>query len=380
MAMFDFEADFLNKESKSEKDKERFWRKKFSLPFFAVSAAEKIIMTRNLEVMFSTGLSLVKSADILAVQTKNKKLKAVLLDIKEKINKGEPLSLAMARHPSVFSELFVSMVKVGEESGSLDESLKILALQISREHEMKSKIKNAMIYPSFILATMLAVGAVVVVFVLPNLNIFFASLGADIPIYTKALLWAGGFMSENWSWVFLSFFISAALFIAAVRTEKGGWAKDALFLRLPLIASAVKKSNAAFFIRSLSSLTAAGVSLARALEITAGTTSNRYFKKAIADTGERIKKGEKFSEALRSHGSLFPFGTAEMIEIGEETGKTSSILRKLADFYEQEVIRSIEKISSMVEPILIIILGLAVGFFAISVIQPMYSSLQAINQ
>ena len=349
------------------------------LPFFGVSLTEKIMMTKNLGVMFSTGLSLVKSFDILVVQAKNKKLKNALLDIKEKVNRGENFSDALSGYPNIFSELFCNMIKVGEESGTLDEIFQILSLQLVKEHELRSKIINAMIYPCIILVVMFIVGIVMITFVLPNLNIFFTTLNVDIPIYTRIMLSVGNFLSERWYLLILAPFLLVMLFFLIIKTKRGKQAIDTFLLKLPFISQIVKKNNCAFLIRSLSSLIAAGVSLIRALEISSKTVGNHYFQEALIEASKKIKKGEKLSSALKSHQDIFPFGVIEMMEVGEETGKTSDILKKLADFYEQEAASAIEKLSILLEPVLIIIMGLAVGFFAISIIGPMYSSLNSIS-
>ncbi len=350
-----------------------------NISLFGVSATEKIMMVRNMGVMFSTGLALTKIFDILGAQTRNKILKSALLDIKEKINKGENLSDALSRYPKIFSELFVNMVKVGEESGTMDEIFNILSLQLTRDHELKSKIKNAMIYPGIILAVMVVIGAIIATVVLPALNTFFTSLNVSVPFYTRMLLWGGNFMLKRWYVVLLgviAFVIAAWL---ALRTKQGKWILDTVLIKMPLISPIVKKINSASFVRSLSSMIMSGVSLTRALEISSNTLSNHYFKDAISTAEQQIKKGEKLSNALKPYQNLFPMGVIEMVEVGEETGKTSVILKKLADFYELEAISAIEKLTIIIEPIMIIFLGLAVGFFAFSIIQPMYSSLKSIG-
>jgi len=356
--------------------KKSVWNMSFSL---SVSSTEKIMFTRNLGVMFSTGLSLVKSMEILANQTRNKKLQAALLDVKEKVNKGENFSEALSKYPKIFSDLFVNMIKVGEESGTLDEIFQILALQLTREHELRSKIKNAMIYPSLILLVMLGVGAVIITFVLPSLNVFFTSMNVDIPIYTRIMLAAGNFLSVHWYLLFVVPVALVASFWLAIRTQPGKVALDTFLLRMPIISPIVKKNNSAFLIRSLSSLITAGVPLLRGLEITAKTAGNTYFKNALIEAEARVKKGERLSGALKVYQNLFPLGVVEMVEVGEETGKTSVILKKLADFYEQEAINAVEKVALLIEPLMIIVLGLGVGFFAFSIIQPMYSSLKLIS-
>ncbi len=360
----------------SKKNKNRF-----ELPsFLGISLSEKIMMIKNLGVMFSTGLPLVKSIDILASQAKNKKLKSALLDAKEKVNKGENLSDALGNYPHIFSELFVNMIKVGEESGTLDEIFQILSLQLIKENELRSRIKNAMIYPSIILMVMFVVGIVVINFVIPNLNVFFTTLNVDIPIYTKILIYSGNYLSQRW---YLLFVVPLFIFIfiyTALKSKKGKKFIDTLLLKMPVISPIVKKSNSAFLIRSLSSLMASGVPLTRSLEISSKTIGNYYFKEAALEANKKIKKGEKLSDALRTYQNIFPIGVIEMMEVGEETGKTSEVLKKLADFYEQEAASAVEKLSILIEPILIIILGLGVAIFAFSIIEPMYSSIRSISQ
>ena len=345
-----------------------------------VSMVEKIMMTRNMEVMFSTGLPLVKIFEILFIQSRNKKAKTALADVKDRIVKGESLSDSLAWHPKIFSELFVSMVRVGEESGTLEDILKVLALQFSKEYELKSKVRNALIYPGIILMVMVMVGGVMVYFVLPNLKVFFESLDSQLPIYTRVILWLGDFLAVYWYTVFIVPLALVYLFWKILKTKIGKKVFDGLLLKLVVIRDIVKKTNSALFIRSLSSLIKAGVPLTRGLEIISNTMGNYYYKRAIRQSSEKIKKGEKLSAALRAYDDIFPYGVLEMIEVGEETGKTAEILEKLSEFYEQEAMRGIEKLTIMIEPIMIICLGLGVGVFVVSIIEPIYSSLEAVNQ
>lgn len=351
-----------------------------SISLRKVSLTDKIMVTKNLGVMLSAGLSLVKSFDILASQAKNQELKKALLDIKNRISRGENFSDALSFYPNIFSDLFVNMIRVGEESGTLDEVFGVLSLQLQKEHELKSKIRNAMAYPAIIVMVMIAVGIVIVTFVLPNLNIFFSSLSVEIPIYTKIVLVVGAFLSKHWYLMIVVPLIMFGLIYLLLKTKNGKKAADSLFLKIPIIAPIIKKNNSAMLIRSLSSLVAASVPLTTSLEITAKTMGNHYYKEALIEASKRVKKGDKLSIALKSYQDIFPVGVVEMMEVGEETGKTSSILKKLADFYEQEAIDAIERLTVLIEPVLIIILGLAVGFFAVSIIEPMYSSLRAIAE
>jgi type IV pilus assembly protein PilC len=330
----------------------------FGISFFSgkVSISEKMLMTRNLWIMVSTGLPLVKGFSILSAQSKSKKMKRALLDIGQEVSKGKSLSDSFKKYPDIFSELFQNMIRAGEESGTLEDVLNILSLQLEKEKEMNSKIQRALIYPVILVFTMTIVGFVLSIFVLPKLNSFFLSLNAKLPLTTKIILGSGDFFIKYWYFLVLSFFIL-------------------LFFFLTLVKSLIKKSNTASFIRSLSSLLSSGVSLIRSLEITSGTVSNFYFKQALIEASKEIEKGKKLFNSLKPNQDIFPYGAIEMIEIGEETGRTSLILKKLAEFYEEEVSNAAENLSVIIEPALIIIIGVAVGVFAISIMGPLYSVL-----
>lgn len=364
--------------SNETQDKRGFFNYLFSR--VRISTAEKIIMTRNLHIMTATGLSIVKIFDILSVQARNKKFKAALVDIKGRIGKGQPLSDALSAYPDIFSELFLSMVRVGEESGTLDEIFEELSFQMEKEHELKSKVQGAMIYPAIIVLTMIAVSIVIISVVIPHLNTFFNSLEIELPIYTKIVLGSGNFAAKNWPLLAASPFILAFAFVGMLKTKQGKWVVDTIFLKLPFFSKLVKENDCAILIRSLSSLISSGVPLVRSLEISSRLMGNHYFRRAIEEAGEKIKKGENLSSTLKTHRDIFPLGMIEMIEVGEETGKSSDILKRLAEFYEKEVMNAAGKISTAIEPILIVVLGVAVGIFAFSIIQPMYSVLNSIAE
>lgn len=347
--------------------------------FSGVSLNEKIIMTRNLGTMVSTGLPLVKILGILARQSKNKRLAKALLMIRKKINRGEKLSDAMRMYPYIFNSFFVSMVEVGEESGTLDEVFQTLSHHFSRQYELTSRVRGALVYPILVLLFMCVVAVVMVVFVIPNLNTFFSSLSAELPVYTRLLLSVGNTLSHYWYLLIVGPLSAAVLVFLALRIEATKNLIDTVLLIMPILSPIIKKSNAALLVRSLSSLVSAGVSLTRALEVSSRTVTNHYFVDAMIEANELIKKGEKLSNALKLYEDIFPFGVTEMVEVGEETGKTSEILKKLADFYEQEVINEVEKLTKLIEPALIVVMGIGVAFFAISIIQPMYSTLQVLG-
>jgi type IV pilus assembly protein PilC len=336
-------------------------------------------MARNLSIMVSTGLPLVKGFTILANQSKSRKMKDALLDISQEISKGRSLSDSFKRYPDIFSELFQSMIQSGEESGTLQEVLEVLALQLEKEKEMHSKIQRALIYPSILVSLMIIIGIGLSVFILPKINVFFMSLNVELPLTTKIILGSGDFFAKYWYILIIIFIILFLNFLTLIKTKNGKIIIDTILIRMPFISSLIKKINTAALIRSLSSLLSSGVPLIRSLEITSGSVSNFYFKQALKHASVGIEKGEKLFISFKSYQSIFPYGTIDMIEIGEETGKTSLILKKLAEFYEEEVSDIAENLSTIIEPILLVVIGLIVGIFAVSIIGPMYSSLASIN-
>lgn len=350
-----------------------------SFPSFGISLTEKLFFTRNLQVMVSAGLSLVRALDALIVQTKNKGFKEALTNIKQEITKGESFSNALSKYPNIFSEFFQNLVKVGEETGNLEEVLKILARQMEREHELKSKIKGAMIYPAVIILAMMAIGILMLTIVVPQLATTFQELEIELPMTTRVVIALGTFLSQRWYLMIIFLLLLIFLFWLFQRIPIGKKVLDFLSLKIPIFSSLTKSSSSAYTLRSLSSLISASVPLLRSLEITARTLTNLYYKNALMEASEKVKKGEKLSEALKPYSNIYPPTVFQMIAVGEETGETSVILEKLADFYEGEVSNMAKNLASVIEPVLMLIIGAAVGFFAVSMVQPMYSMLQAVK-
>jgi len=361
-------------------------RKPFSLSFGeifsflgGVSFKEKMIFTRNLVVMIKAGVSLPKTLNTLSHQTKSKKLKKALLDIEGELIRGKSFSEALSRHPRVFSELFCNMVKVGEESGTLESNIAILARQMEREQDMKTKIRSAMVYPAVIISAMLGIGTMMLIVVVPKLAETFEDLEVELPLTTKLVIFLGNFLAEIWYLAISLFIIFFLLIRPVIKTKAGQRTAAFLSLKIPVISTIVKKTNSAYTVRTLSSLIAAGIPLIRSLEIVANTLGNFYYKKAISGSIEVVKKGGRLSEFLKSYQELYPLTVIQMIEVGEETGETVEVLEKLGDFFEEEVATATKNLVAVIEPLLMLVIGGVVGFFAISMIQPMYSMLQGIK-
>lgn len=362
-------------------EKEKSGKEKFSLvvPFLGgVSLSDKMMFTRNLQVMVSSGLSLPRSLQVLAVQTKNGKFKKAILEIKKEIVKGESFSAALEKRSAIFSELFKNMIKVGEEAGNMEEVLSILARQMEREHELQSKIKGALMYPAVVISAMIGIGILMLVMVVPQLAATFAELDVELPVTTKAVIGLGNFLANYW---FLAIILAVAIFLFLFflsKSKNGKKAIDTIVLKIPIISTLVKKINSASTIRTLSSLIAAGVPIVKSLQIIANTLGNIYYKEAMVESAEKVKKGERLSDIMAPYQELYPIIVIQMIKVGEETGETAKVLSKLAEFFEEEVGNATKNLASIIEPVLMLIIGGAIGLFAISMVQPMYSMLETL--
>ena len=346
---------------------------------FSVSLSEKLLFMRNLKVMVGAGVPLPKTLEILALQTGSPQLKNALADIREKVLQGEMLSLAMSRHPAIFPPLFVNMIKAGEESGTMEGVLSHLTLQLERQHDLKSKIQSALMYPTVVVIAMVGVGVIMLVSVVPQLAKTFKELGVALPASTRFIVGLGEFLSELWYIALLLFLVLVLALWRFVKSKQGKTLLDGLMLRIPFIASLIGKINSAFFARTLSSLIGAGIPIVKSLEITSTVLDNRYFQEAVLHAAQEVRKGAKLSQSLKGSGKLYPLVVLQMLEVGEETGQTGEILAKLADFFEDEVSATTKNIASVIEPVLMLVIGAVVGFFAVSMIQPMYSILGSVK-
>ncbi|KPJ73662.1 hypothetical protein AMJ48_00425 [Parcubacteria bacterium DG_74_1] len=351
---------------------------KISLPSLGVPLTEKLFFTRNLRVMVSAGLPLPRALATLARQAKNKKFKDAILNIREEIVKGKSFSDSLTGYPNIFPELFQNMIRVGEESGTLQDVLRTLSQQIEREYDLRSRIKGAMIYPAVIICAMIGIGILMLVMVVPQLAKTFEELEIELPLTTQIVIGIADFLTQQWYLVFLIIFVLAAAFWRATKTETGKKIIDKLTLRIPIISLIIRKINTAYTTRTLSSLLAAGVPVIRSLQITSGTLGNIYYKSAITTVAERVRKGEKIAQALEPYENIYPSIVIQMVAVGEETGETSDILAQLAEFFEEEVSNATKNLATVIEPVIMLIIGVAIGFFAISMIQPMYSMLSAL--
>lgn len=352
---------------------------KFFDRFTSVPLKEKMVFTRNLAVMVSSGLTVSRAIHNLSLQTKNKRFQKILQTVYEDVQAGKQLSEGLAKYPSVFNELFVNMISVGEVSGNLEEVLDILAVQLEKEHDLLSKVRGALIYPAVIVVAMIGIGILMLTYILPKITQVFQDMEVQLPATTLFIMAMSDFVRNHW-------IITAGLFVGSIlgihlvaKTDPGRHFFHWLFLRLPIVGNIVTKVNCARFARIYSSLLKSGVSVINALTIVARTLGNVYYKEALTAGIEEVQKGTELSVIIEKYPKIFPILVPQIIQVGEETGKTETVLQRLAEFYEEEVSQITKNMSSIIEPILMLLIGGSVGFFAVAMLQPMYSVLENIK-
>ena len=347
--------------------------KQLQFSFGSVGAQDKIVFARNMGKMISAGLSVVRSLEIIERQQKSKKFQRIIREVREEVNKGTTLAESMHMHSDVFDSLMVAMVKAGEESGNLSDSLQVVSGQMEEAHNLKKRIRGAMIYPAVILTAMVVIGVLLLIFVVPTLQDTFSGLDIELPLATRVLIGSSDFLRAN---AILSLFSAVAVFALIglyLRSKPGRRFMDTVVLKLPVIKGIAKQINAARTARTLSSLLKSGVEFTVAIQITEDVLQNSYYKKVMHDAQEYVVKGGNISEVFSEHDKIYPFFVAEMAAVGEETGKISEMLLEVALYYEEEVSRRTKDLSTIIEPVLMIVIGTGVAFFALSVLSPIYS-------
>jgi type IV pilus assembly protein PilC len=354
-------------------------RGKFFSSFRGIPLKEKMLFTRNLAVMVSSGLPIPRAIQNLSVQTKNKRFQVILNEVFSDLQGGMSLAESLAGHAGVFDELFVNMIAVGEVSGSLEEVLDILATQLEKDHDLLSKVRGALVYPAVILFAMTAVGILMLTYILPKITGVFKEMNVTLPATTLFIMAVSDFLIRHW-------FLAITLVVVLVfgirwfaKTALGKRAFGKLYLYLPILGPIVVKVNCARFARIYSSLLSSGVPVLKALEIIERTLTNVHYRAAMRTAMEGIQKGVNLSDVLLRYPRLFPVLVPQIIQVGEETGKTELVLSRLAEFYEEEVSQVTKNMSSIIEPVLMLIIGCGVGFFAVAMLQPMYSVLENIK-
>jgi type IV pilus assembly protein PilC len=337
-----------------------------------VSMRNKIVFARNLSQMIEAGLPITRGLSIMERQTRGK-FKTILGELNESISKGNSLSDSMKKYPDVFSTLFVSMARAGEESGNLSMALKNIGLQMEKTYQLTKKIRGALMYPAVIFSLMIVIGFLMMVFMVPTLTATFTGLGLKLPLATRIIIGTSNFLQSYFIFVILGAIVSAFLIAAGLRTKRGQRAIDIFIIHMPVLNDIVRQINSARTTRTLSSLLSSGVDIVVAIGITKDVIQNSYYKEVLDKIQISIQKGEQISTIFLANENLYPLFVGEMVSVGEETGKIGEMLSNVATFYEDEVDQKTKDMSSVIEPFLMIFIGLAVGLFAIAIIGPMYS-------
>ncbi len=334
---------------------------------------ELVMVTRNLGSMITAGLTVSRALSVIGRQSKNPRLQGVVKRMAERISQGDQFYETLKEFPETFDDLYVAMVRAGEEGGTLAEALQTLAIQLERSTNLHKKIKGAMIYPSIVIVVMVVIGILMMIYVMPQITTVFEGMDQDLPTATKVLIATSDFLA-NYTLLAIGGIVAViAGFLYFLRTKWGKIASSWIVVRLPVIGTLAKETNAARTARTLSSLLNSGVDVIRSITITEEVLQNVFYKEILRDAAKRVEKGTALSETFIERNDLYPILVGEMILVGEETGQISGMLGELAIFYETEVERKTKDLSTIVEPLLMVVIGGTVGFFAMALIAPIYS-------
>jgi len=346
-----------------------FWDSIFS----NISTHQKITFAKNLGLMMRAGLPLTRALSVMSKQSKSKPFKKLLSELEADVSHGKTLSESLKRWPKAFSRLFVSMVKAGEESGNVSGSLDIVSTQMEKLYLLAKKVRGALIYPAIIISVMIVIAVLLLIFMVPTLTATFEGLGVELPLATRILIYLSNFLVEHTLAVLTGAVLFVISFVLFFQTRIGRNLADTVSVHVPVIGEMVKEFESARSTRTLSSLLSSGVEIVVALDVTIDVLQNHLYKDVLTQVRMAIEKGEPMSAVFIRHEHLYPLFVGEMVAVGEETGKISEMLMGVASYYEEEVDQKTKDLSTIIEPVLMIIIGIGVGIFAISMLAPTYS-------
>lgn len=346
-----------------------------------VKSNDIVLFTRQLSTMVSAGVPLLRALNTLSTQSENVAMREVVMSLIKEVQGGSQLADALEKHPKVFSDIYVNMVRAGEAAGIVDDILKRLATQVEKNASMKKKIKSASTYPMVLLALTVVAFFGLMIFVIPTIGKILKDLGgedAQLPATTQAMLTASDFMVTYW-YILIAIVVGSIVGIRKyIATPGGKLMLHRLVLKVPILKTLIMKISVARFTRTFASLVGAGVSVVEALRVTSRAVGNKVYEMEIEEASRQVVNGKQLSQAIQGS-KLFPGIVPQMLAVGEETGQTDVVLVKVADFYEEEVDATIDSLSSILEPVMIVIMGGAVGFIAVNVMGPIASLSQNIE-
>ena len=343
-----------------------------------VTTRDQGVFTRQFATMINAGLPLVQCLNILGQQADNPYFKKIILEVMSSVESGSTLAEAMAKHPSVFGKLYVNMVGAGEAGGVLDTIFQRLAVYLEKAEALRRKVKGALTYPAIVLFVAVGATTFMLLFIIPTFAKMFLDFGGELPLPTKIVLGMSAFLKNFW-WLMVGSIVGTVLALKSFyKTDGGRVTLDRLFLRIPILGSVIRRAAVARFTRTLGTLISSGVPILEGLEITARTAGNAVVEKAILETRGSISEGNTIAEPLKSC-DVFPPMVVQMIAVGEQTGALDEMLSKIADFYDDEVDAAVEQLTSVIEPAMIVIMGVVVGGMLVAMYLPMFKLVTVIS-
>ena len=359
-----------------KKPKDLFENVSFMQP--KVKQSDVIIFCRQFSTMIDAGLPIIQCLDILYAQNDNKTFKKMLKDVKSNVESGQTLAEAMRKYPKQFDDLFVNMISAGEAGGILDMILRRLSAYLEKAAKLKAKIKGGMTYPLVTIVIAIVVVAIIMIFVIPVFEEMFSGLGSALPAATQIVVKLSRAIKSNIFYIIGGIVIFIYAFRRFYRTEKGKVLMDDFVLKLPLFGDLIRKAAVAKFTRTTGTMLSSGVAILDALEIVAKTAGNKTIEKAVLDTRTAIAEGRTMSDPLAESG-VFPSMVCQMIAVGESTGALDAMLTKIADFYEEEVDQAVENLTALIEPFMIVFLGVVIGGLVVSMYLPIFKMAGALG-
>ena len=340
--------------------------------FNSVSNKDVVILSRQIATLFQAHVSPLRIFRLLSAEVENVKLKQTMNDIVEDLQGGSSIARALARHPEVFSTFYVNLVRAGEESGSLEKSFSYLADYLDRTYEVVSKAKNALVYPAFVISIFIAVMALMLTTVIPKIATILTESGQELPIYTKIVIGLSNFLTNYIGLILVVLAVGGTFFWRFIKTDVGRRAYDEFIISVPYIGDLQRKLLLTRICDNLATMLSSGISMVQALEVTADVVDNAVYAEILTAALTEVRGGRSFSEAISEYPEI-PGVLTQMVKVGDETGSISEILNTLANFYRREVNNSVDTLIGLIEPAMIVLLGLGVGTLLASVLMPIYN-------
>jgi type IV pilus assembly protein PilC len=340
--------------------------------FDHVKVKDIVILSRQIATLFTAQVSALRIFKLLSSEAESKSLRKKLVEIAEDIQGGSTISLALSKHPAVFSSFYINMVRAGEESGKLDETFLFLADYLDRNYEVSSKVKNALIYPAFVIFTFIAVMSLMLTVVIPKIGGILESSGQAIPVYTKIVLALSSFLVNFGPFVIILLVVGGFFLFRFLQTPAGKDASARIRISIPYVGNLYRKLYLSRIADNMNTMLSSGIPMLKALELTGNVVDNKIYEDILRETLEAVKSGGALSDAMAKYPEI-PGILVQMIRVGEETGELGNILKTLAKFYQREVVNAVDTLINLIEPVMIVALGLGVGFLLAAVLIPIYN-------